>query len=252
MELPAELMSRGIHPVFHASKLRPCIPNDDVRFPNRSLAKILGFGPTDVTIAERVERHVGQGTDASFEIIWANGQKSWEPYGAIKHLTVLADYLEATGTGIESLNAPTGPTEKNSTDADSMEIPISIGCIGIDMISLSPESPASFSSMQLPNEQDLLFSAATDQNRSVLLDLFHKLLIYGNGSTSPLDRRYDSPYWQAFAAANNLPIDTVQIQAWLTEVRNSRIGGPPRPERSGPLCLSSSSSPYSCSTCFGL
>ena len=43
LELSKELKTRGIHDVFHASLLRPHVPNDDRRFPGRMPEQIPGF-----------------------------------------------------------------------------------------------------------------------------------------------------------------------------------------------------------------
>ncbi|EJD46670.1 hypothetical protein AURDEDRAFT_35998, partial [Auricularia subglabra TFB-10046 SS5] len=36
LRLPADMVRRRVHDVFHAELLRPHIPNDDERFPKRS------------------------------------------------------------------------------------------------------------------------------------------------------------------------------------------------------------------------
>ncbi|KAF9506696.1 hypothetical protein BS47DRAFT_1273967, partial [Hydnum rufescens UP504] len=97
LDLSPEIRARGIHPRFHASKLRPCIPNDDVRFPAQSQDEILGFGTPDSTIVSSIWDHTGNGKDALFLVQWSTGQETWEPYPVVRKLTPLADYLKAAG-----------------------------------------------------------------------------------------------------------------------------------------------------------
>ncbi|EJD34482.1 hypothetical protein AURDEDRAFT_29860, partial [Auricularia subglabra TFB-10046 SS5] len=40
LNLPPDMVRRGIHDVFHAELLRPFVPNDDERFPGRSWEQI--------------------------------------------------------------------------------------------------------------------------------------------------------------------------------------------------------------------
>jgi len=44
LDLSEELLKRGINPSFHASLLKPHVPNDDRRFPGRMPSQIPGFG----------------------------------------------------------------------------------------------------------------------------------------------------------------------------------------------------------------
>ncbi|KAF9507801.1 hypothetical protein BS47DRAFT_1281130, partial [Hydnum rufescens UP504] len=103
LELPPELRARGILPRFHASKLRPYIPNDDIRFPARHQEAIPGFGPADHTAVSSMISHSGKGKDAMFLVQWTTGQQSWEPYAIVRNLTALSDYLEALGVPIHKL-----------------------------------------------------------------------------------------------------------------------------------------------------
>lgn len=76
----------------------------------------------EVTIATRVNWLVGQGKDALFGILWANGTTSWEPYDVISHLSVLSGYLEASGCRrIEDL--PEGPVEEPALPINAMGFP---------------------------------------------------------------------------------------------------------------------------------
>ena len=98
IDLPSELLSHGVHPVFHARLLRVHVPNDDRRFPARSIQQIthLGYNITD-HVAQRINTHIGSGTKSWFEVEWQSGDTTWLPYHEIKHLTALDSYLENLG-----------------------------------------------------------------------------------------------------------------------------------------------------------
>lgn len=60
--------------------------------------QILGFGDSPQEWAvDRILSHVGQGTEAIFEVKWKTGDITWMNYGETKHLDVLAAYCEAMG-----------------------------------------------------------------------------------------------------------------------------------------------------------
>ncbi|EJD42915.1 hypothetical protein AURDEDRAFT_34072, partial [Auricularia subglabra TFB-10046 SS5] len=98
LELPADLLGRGIHNAFHASLLRPHVTNDDVRFPGRQLGQLPGFKEpsADWTVTE-ITRHSGRGRELLFEVTWNTGQVTWERLREVKHLVVLESYLQAMG-----------------------------------------------------------------------------------------------------------------------------------------------------------
>jgi hypothetical protein len=96
--LPTELRARGIHPVFHASLLRKHIALDDRRFPGRTFEQVTLLGEdTDEWQVEKIISHQGRGPESEFQILWKSGDKTWEPYSNIKHLSAMEDYLEALG-----------------------------------------------------------------------------------------------------------------------------------------------------------
>ncbi|KIY48747.1 hypothetical protein FISHEDRAFT_42741, partial [Fistulina hepatica ATCC 64428] len=65
LEMPNILRRRGIHNVFHASLLRIYIPNDNRRFPNRVIERMLEFVPDGDEIAiEGIIGHAGKGDNA--------------------------------------------------------------------------------------------------------------------------------------------------------------------------------------------
>ena len=47
LELPPELVSRRVHPMFHMSLIWAHVANDDERFPRRDMQLYYDFGPTD-------------------------------------------------------------------------------------------------------------------------------------------------------------------------------------------------------------
>ncbi|CAG7850966.1 SubName: Full=Related to TY3B-TY3B protein {ECO:0000313/EMBL:CCA76064.1} [Serendipita indica DSM 11827] len=109
LELPDELRQRGIHNSFHASLLRFHVPNDDRKFPGRSLQHVTGFGKPSHWPVDRIVSHYGTGKRAIFEVLWKSGDKSWEMYSTVKDLTALEAYCEAQGIGsVSNLRKGTG------------------------------------------------------------------------------------------------------------------------------------------------
>ena len=108
LDLPSDLKRRGIHPVFHSSLLRIHIPNDDRRFPGRSVSQITGLGdsPTEWAVS-KISSHIGRGRNAQFKIEWKAGDSSWLPFNSIQHLESLHEYLDAIGVkDIDALTTP--------------------------------------------------------------------------------------------------------------------------------------------------
>ena len=105
VELPANLKSRGLHDVFHASLLRIHSPNDDRLFPGRLDSQVEYLGGTEGEwLIDRIRTHAGQGSGALFEILWKSGDVTWLPYEQIAKSAALEDYLEAQGVrGIKGL-----------------------------------------------------------------------------------------------------------------------------------------------------
>ena len=99
LALPSELLSRGIHPTFHARLLRVHIPNDDRRFPARSVPQITNLSDNTTTdhVVQRICTHSAGGTRSWFEVQWQSGDKTWLPYHEVQHLAALDAYLENQG-----------------------------------------------------------------------------------------------------------------------------------------------------------
>jgi transposase InsO family protein len=115
IELPANLKSRGLHNVFHASLLRIHSPNDDRLFPGRLDNQVEYLGGTEGEwMIERIRAHAGQGSGALFEVLWKSGDVTWLPYEQIAKSTALEDYLESQGAqGIRSLPRGSGKPPKD-------------------------------------------------------------------------------------------------------------------------------------------
>ncbi|EJD38079.1 hypothetical protein AURDEDRAFT_37619, partial [Auricularia subglabra TFB-10046 SS5] len=77
LELPSELKSKGVHPMFHASLLRVHIPNDDRRFPGRSADQVLNLGgPQNEFEVSEITEHSGAGREALFKVNWKSGDST--------------------------------------------------------------------------------------------------------------------------------------------------------------------------------
>ena len=111
IELPDALKQRGIHTVFHSSLLRIHVADDDRLFPGRSEEQVPDLSDTGKEWAiEKVLAHRGSHSDASFEVQWVSGDRSWVPYSDLEHLRPLQEYLEAIGVeGVENLWGATEP-----------------------------------------------------------------------------------------------------------------------------------------------
>lgn len=98
LDLPNELQARGVHNAFHASLLRIYVTNCDTRFPGRQFAQLAAFGiGNEGWGIDKIRTHSGSGNDALFELIWTNGETTWEPLNRIKGFEALVEYLEAMG-----------------------------------------------------------------------------------------------------------------------------------------------------------
>ena len=98
LELSDELIKRGINRTFHASLLRPHVPNDDRRFPGRLPIQIPGFGEKPGEwIVDRIVTHIGKGLESEFQIQWKAGDRTWAMYREVAHLNALGRYCELMG-----------------------------------------------------------------------------------------------------------------------------------------------------------
>ncbi|KZV94416.1 hypothetical protein EXIGLDRAFT_560176, partial [Exidia glandulosa HHB12029] len=98
LDLPTDLRARGINPTFHATLLRPFVPNDDARFPGRQLTQLPGFKQQseDWNVIE-ITSHYGKGRELLFEVRWSTGHVTWERVREVRHLSAFNAYLEAMG-----------------------------------------------------------------------------------------------------------------------------------------------------------
>ncbi|EJD44820.1 hypothetical protein AURDEDRAFT_33326, partial [Auricularia subglabra TFB-10046 SS5] len=98
LTLPADLIARGINPVFHASLLRPFYANDDTWFPGRSSLELPGFkGSAEEWAVTEITDHYGRGRELLFEVHWNTGHVTWERVREVKHLAAFQDYLLLMG-----------------------------------------------------------------------------------------------------------------------------------------------------------
>ena len=98
LELSDELTKRGVNRAFHASLLRPHVPNDDRRFPGRMPIQIPGFGEKpEEWIVDRIVTHHGKGMGSEFQILWKAGDMTWASYREVAHLNALDRYCELMG-----------------------------------------------------------------------------------------------------------------------------------------------------------
>ena len=98
LNLSEELLKRGINSAFHASLLKPHVPNDDRRFPGRLPSQIPGFGKRpDEWVVEAIIDHQGKGMSSEFHIQWKAGDKMWALYREVAHLMALGRYCELMG-----------------------------------------------------------------------------------------------------------------------------------------------------------
>ncbi|EEB98138.1 hypothetical protein MPER_02408 [Moniliophthora perniciosa FA553] len=95
LDLPENLKKRRIHPVFHASLLRPYEENDEILFPNRSKAEPYDFGaPPDAEFfVDSIEGHEWRKDGIYFAIRWTLGDLTWQPYADVKELRALDEYF---------------------------------------------------------------------------------------------------------------------------------------------------------------
>ncbi|KZV59543.1 hypothetical protein PENSPDRAFT_555063, partial [Peniophora sp. CONT] len=105
LDLPKEMLSRGLTNAFHASLLRLHHANDDRLFPGRQMHQLPSFNEDGAEWAiDRILSHSGQGTDSMFEVQWTTGDVTWATYHEMKGLNCLDEYFEAMGiTGVRNL-----------------------------------------------------------------------------------------------------------------------------------------------------
>ena len=94
VELPEALASRNIHNVFHASQLRPHKEDDDEKFPGRINAYEYDVGepPQGEIGVMSISAHRWLGRTIEFQVNWADGDITWEPYQTCKNLRALDEY----------------------------------------------------------------------------------------------------------------------------------------------------------------
>ncbi|KIJ43688.1 hypothetical protein M422DRAFT_252930 [Sphaerobolus stellatus SS14] len=99
LELPEELKARKIHATFHNSLIRPHVPNNDTRFPNREAKAFYDFGTDNEQewFVEVIIGHEWANEGLQFRVQWTLGDVTWEPLSGVKELEALDRYLELCG-----------------------------------------------------------------------------------------------------------------------------------------------------------
>jgi hypothetical protein len=99
LDLPMEMSVRNIHPRFHASKLRPAVPNDDQIFPKRDAQYAYDYGEADDMEwgVDQILSHRWKGRSVEFLVKWTLGDTTWEPLRGVDELEALDRYLELFG-----------------------------------------------------------------------------------------------------------------------------------------------------------
>lgn len=116
--LSEELVKRGVNRAFHASLLRPHVPNDDRRFPGRLPVQIPGFGKRpEEWIVDSIVTHNGKGSNSEFLIVWKAGDKTWATYKEVAHLIALERYCELMGVRHPS-DLPSNHVRDHPADED--------------------------------------------------------------------------------------------------------------------------------------
>ena len=99
LDLSTQLRERRIHPVFHVSRLRPHVANDDELFPGREIANIYDFGQPDESeqLVVDVVAHDWVARSTFYLVRWATGDSTWEPWAHVKDLEAIDRYFEMLG-----------------------------------------------------------------------------------------------------------------------------------------------------------
>lgn len=121
LELPDELLRRRIHHTFHASLLRPAVPNDDAKFPNREATFFYDFGddPEREWLVDSIVDHEFRGNSIHFHVLWNTGDTTVEPRQNCEDLEALDRYLELHGVAhwrnLPKKATPIGTAESDAT-----------------------------------------------------------------------------------------------------------------------------------------
>ncbi|KAF8578721.1 hypothetical protein K439DRAFT_1264950, partial [Ramaria rubella] len=100
LELPPELTAQIILPKFHASQIRPHIPNDEEQFPCCNVNYIYDFGKENEPewfVDEIIAHRWASDSKLELQVQWAPGDVTWGPLSACRELEALDAYLELRG-----------------------------------------------------------------------------------------------------------------------------------------------------------
>ena len=97
LKLPPELESRGIHPMFHVSRLTTHEPNNLLLFPGRDAQVYYDFreNPEKELQVQGILDHTWDPDNVLwFRVKWTAGDLTWEPVINVNKLIALDNYLE--------------------------------------------------------------------------------------------------------------------------------------------------------------
>ena len=99
LELPDDLAKRGIHPMFHISRLRRHEANDSSLFPHRDVQVYYDLGTPEETewLVDEIVDHEWSGRTIRFHVKWNLGDLTWEPLSNCAELEALDNYLDTQG-----------------------------------------------------------------------------------------------------------------------------------------------------------
>jgi hypothetical protein len=84
---------------FHASLVKPHVPNNDEKFPHQDVLKHYDFGQEaeEEWYICKLLAHCWNGSALEFQVQWSLGDTTWEPSSSCKWLEALDAYLELSG-----------------------------------------------------------------------------------------------------------------------------------------------------------
>jgi hypothetical protein len=253
LELSDELTKRGINRAFHASLLRPHVPNDDRRFPGRLPIQIPGFGEKpDEWIVDQILTHHGKGIGSEFQILWKAGDRTWASYREVAHLNALDRYCELMGVKNAS-ELPSNYVSLESDDEEEVTIITSNACTMRRTDKRKEEEPSRTNSTHQssnPPPYNMIYSSLSAKEVRECLDYEHRLnascLGVGPIPTNPPSKWAEFQSEQSILASSRNTINTphhvarqslndnVSMPAGALEAIIRAIGNSSRPKPAPP------------------
>jgi hypothetical protein len=98
LDLSKMMKQRNIHDVFHVSKLRPYLANDEAMFPGREEPGVYDFGePDEETGVLEIDGHRWRGNKIELHVRWDDGDETWETGKNMNDCVAVDAYLELKG-----------------------------------------------------------------------------------------------------------------------------------------------------------